>query len=87
MWKSLTGHECLARRFLCQRLNSVDVDRVRSFRALCDLERYFVTFPKVGELYVLELIGVEKEIFFTSFTGDEAEASVAHETSNSSCLH
>ena len=58
-------------------LDSADVDRVESFRALGNFERHLISFAELFELNVLELVGVKKEIFFHTFARDETEALVS----------
>lgn len=67
-------------------LDAADLDCIRSFRTFCDFKADLVAFAKLVELYVLELVGVEKEIFFATFDFDEPESLIG-ETSNSSFLH
>ena len=67
-------------------LDSADFDRVRALRAFCDLKADLVAFAEFVELYVDELVGVEKEIFFATFDFDEPETLIG-ETGNCSFLH
>ena len=57
-------------------LDFADLDRIESFRALRNFKRHFISFAKLFELYVLELVGVEKEFFFLVRSLDETEAFV-----------
>ena len=67
-------------------LYAADFDGVGSLWGIRNLKADLVTLLKFVELYVHELVGVEKEILFLTFDFDEPESLVG-ETSNSSCLH
>jgi hypothetical protein len=69
-----------------ERLDAAHFGRVRAFRALGDFKAELVTFAKLIELYVLELVGVEKDILFLTFDFDEPESLIG-ETGDSSFLH
>ncbi len=62
------------------------VDRVWTLGTFADFKRNLVPFAKIIELYVLELVRVEKEIFVHSFATDETEA-LDVEPGNYSFLH
>src|SRR6185437_9116626 len=62
------------------------LDRIRSFRTLCDFKGQLVTFAQFVVLNADELVGVEKEIFFLAIALDEPE-SLRGKTGNSSFLH
>jgi hypothetical protein len=66
--------------------NLGDVDRVRAFFALCDLELQGITFAKFVEGYAAELLGVEEDVLLLTFDFDETEAFV-RELLDFSCLH
>src|SRR3989344_9000017 len=68
-------------------LYSFDVRCVEPFWAFCDVKGDFVAFAKVIETYSAEFIGVEKEIFFFTLSGDKSESSVRHQSSDCSCIH
>jgi len=67
-------------------LYSVNVGGVGSLWTFSYLKRYFIAFLKVFELYILELVGVEKELFVLSFKSNESKSSVS-QSRNSSFLH
>lgn len=67
-------------------LDSVDVFCVRPFWAFGYLKGHFVTFLEVLELNVLQLVRVEKEIFFLALPLDEPESPVG-KPSNCSFFH
>ncbi|KKW29692.1 MAG: hypothetical protein UY74_C0066G0001, partial [Candidatus Kaiserbacteria bacterium GW2011_GWC2_52_8b] len=50
----------------CRALHSIDIDGVRSFRAFRYIKRHFVAFSQILVIHILQLVGVEKEIFFLS---------------------
>ena len=55
-------------------LDSADIRGVRSFRTVTNLKCDLVTLSKIFELNILELIAVEKEIFFLTLAMNEPEA-------------
>ena len=63
-----------------------DLDGVRSFRTLRDLKGHLVAFTKLIELYVHELVRVEKEILFLPVDFNEPETPVG-ESGDCSFLH
>src|SRR3989344_6472607 len=67
-------------------LGAADFDGVGSLWGVRNLKADLVTLLKFVELYVHELVGVEKEILFLTFDFDEPESLIG-ETSYSSCLH
>jgi len=67
-------------------LDAADFDGVRSLRTFANFKADLVAFAELVELYVQELVGVEKEIFFATFDFDEPETFIG-ETGDSSFLH
>ena len=72
--------------FSSRLLDSADLDRVGSFRTVRNFKGHLVAFAKLIELYVHELVGVEKEILFLSFDLDEPET-LFSESGDCSFLH
>jgi hypothetical protein len=75
-----------AGRFFIRRLRLGNLDGVGALRALTDLKGHLVSLAEVVKGDAHELVGVEKEILFLSFDGDESE-SLVRDAGDSSCLH
>src|SRR3989344_4870805 len=67
-------------------LGFADADCVRALRALRNLKRHLVSFSKLFERNVRELVAVEKEILFHAVALDEAITAIGL-FGNSSFLH
>ena len=67
-------------------LYSIDVGSIWSFGTFRNIKCYFVTFPKIFEFYVFQLVGMEKEIFFLAFASNESKSSIS-KPSNCALLH
>ncbi len=72
--------------FFFGRLDARDLDGVWALRAFCDFKSHLVSLAEVVKSDAYELVGVEKEILFLSFDGDESESLVS-DAGDSSILH
>ncbi len=62
--------------YLTRELDLADVEGVRALRALSNLKRNCISFTKLVERNVLELIAVEEEILFLTLLLDETKTLV-----------